>query len=184
LVKSVLKKADINFEEKVDLVRGLDYYTGIVFEVVSGSLGSQDAVAAGGRYDDLCLEMGGPDKGATGFAIGVERLVLAIDPDKYNKDWKEGAFISLLDKKFASYGFSLVDKLRRAGVTSEWDPTGRSFKAQMRKADRQKWSHVIVVGEDEVETGKLTLKNMDSGQQVKIELQDIIKKFKKKGKDD
>lgn len=184
LVKSILTKANIAFEEKKDLVRGLDYYTGVVFEVVSGALGSQDAIAAGGRYDDLCLEMGGPDVGATGFALGIERLLLVIDQEKYEQKQILGVFVALIDKELAEYGFELVNQLRDNKIITEWDPTGRSFKAQMRKANRQKWKYVIIVGEDEIKTGELALKDMESGEQINLKIENIIEKIQMEGKND
>jgi histidyl-tRNA synthetase len=178
LVKSLLNAVKIPFKEKIDLVRGLDYYTGVVFEVVSGALGSQDAIAAGGRYDNLCREMGGPDVGATGFAVGIERLLMVMNRDKYKENRKKGAFVVLMDKDMVEYGFKMLNRLRGEGISSEWDPAGRSFKAQMRKANRQKWSHVIVIGEDEIKTGEISLKDMDSGKQIRLASEDIIEKLK------
>ncbi len=120
--------------------------------------------------------------GATGFAIGLERLMMIIDQDK--KEQIPGVFVSLMDKALMDYGFDLVNQLRENGIISEWDPTGKSFRSQMRKADRQNWKYVIVVGEDEVKTSELAFKNMESGKQIKLKLEEIVEKLKTEGKND
>ncbi len=171
-LKEILTVKGVPFKEKTDLVRGLDYYTGIIFEVVHPALGAQDAVAAGGRYDKLSEEMGGPDVGATGFAIGVERLILTFEEDVVPVQ-KSPTLIVAIDEGQRSYAFNLVQELRAKGVSCDMDLTGRSFKAEMRKANREKRSYVVIVGEDEIKKEKFVLKDMENGEQDELSLEEI-----------
>lgn len=176
-LKDLLKSLKISFKEKKDLVRGLDYYTGTIFEVTHPSLGAQDAIAAGGRYDGLTEEMGGPDVGATGYAIGVERLILALDK-KGIPIYNPGVLVVTVSDELEGEAFNLADKLRSEGIASEVDLTARSFKGQMRKADREKRKHVVIIGEDEVTSGKVLLKEMATGEQQTLSVKDLVKKLK------
>jgi histidyl-tRNA synthetase len=176
-LKAILKKEDIPLSEKKDLVRGLDYYTGAIFEAVHPSLGAQDAIAAGGRYDSLTARMGGADVGATGFAIGVERLLLALEGDKV-RPGLPGVFVVCAGDSARQVAFGLVNRLRRSGIACEMDLSGRSFKGQMRKAGREKREYVVIVGEDEIKRGVFTLKNMENGEQVALKEEALIKKLK------
>ncbi len=177
-LKEILSAAGVPFKEKSDLVRGLDYYTGTIFEVVHPSLGAQDAIAAGGRYDNLSKEMGGPDAGATGYAVGVERLIMAVDKDKI-PEAVPGALVVHMGGSTREEAFSMTQKLRAEGVACDTDLTGRSFKGQMRKADREKRKHVVLIGEDEIKSGKFTLKDMEKGEQEKLAFEEIVDRLKK-----
>ncbi|MDP8298620.1 MAG: His/Gly/Thr/Pro-type tRNA ligase C-terminal domain-containing protein [Candidatus Tantalella remota] len=177
-LKEILSAAGVPFKEKSDLVRGLDYYTGTIFEVVHPSLGAQDALAAGGRYDNLSKEMGGPDTGATGYAVGVERLIMAVDKDKIPKA-VPGALVVHMGGSTREEAFSMTQKLRAAGIACDTDLTGRSFKGQMRKAGREKRRYVVLLGEDEIKSGKPMLKNMDKSEQEALTFEEIVEKLKK-----
>lgn len=176
-LKKLLSEMKIPFKEKPDLVRGLDYYTGIVFEVIHPDLGAQDAIAAGGRYDNLVKEMGGPDIGATGYAVGIERLSLLL------KLGNIGGF-SLLNKpevvvipteeKYRRDAFSFVCKFRQKDIPCEMDNMGRSFKGQMRKAHKNGVRFVAIIGEDEANAGTLVLKHMKDGKQQTVSLEQAI----------
>lgn len=179
-LKKMLNDLDVPYKEKKDLVRGLDYYTGTIFEVVHPSLGAQDAIAAGGRYDGLISQMGGPEVGATGYAIGLERLLLAVDETNIEVS-PGGVLVVYLDEKYQDDVFRIVGSLRARGIKSEMDLTGRSFKGQMRKADREKKEFVILFGEDEAKSGKLLLKDMGTGEQQALKLEEVIHKLKGKG---
>lgn len=176
-LKTMLKEEDIPLCEKKDLVRGLDYYTGAIFEAVHPSLGAQDAIAAGGRYDSLTARMGGADVGATGFAIGVERLLLALEGDKVSPALP-GVFVVCAGDAARKETFALVNRLRRAGISCEMDLSGRSFKGQMRKAGRENREYVIIVGEDEIKRGEFTLKDMEKGEQTALKEESLIEKLK------
>ncbi|MDD4956584.1 MAG: histidine--tRNA ligase [Candidatus Omnitrophica bacterium] len=177
-LKELLVSARIRFSEKKDLVRGLDYYTGVIFEVTHASLGAQDAIAAGGRYDSLCRDMGGADIGATGYAIGLERLMLIKLADEFKPD-RPGTFVIPMAAAFRDDVFDLVKELRCSGICCEAGDPQRSFKSLMRKAHKEGREYVVIIGEEEKKNMAFTLKNMDTGQQTSVsldELRDALKK--------
>lgn len=173
--------------KKIDeyLVRGLDYYTGTTFEVTAENLGANDAVAAGGRYDDLVEELGGPKTGACGFAIGVERLISSMAQE--NNPGKSAApfvYLVCLDKNFYSKVFEFTTLLRNNGISSEMDYLECSLKSQMRQANSLGAKYVIIIGEDEIKNGSLTIKNMKDAQQQKIAQDNIVDFFVNAKKND
>ncbi len=176
-LKSILSEMGVPFRQRKDLVRGLDYYTGTVFEVVHPSLGAQDAIAAGGRYDELVKQMGGPDVGATGYGIGIERLLLAIDV-KDIPPGLAGALVIPVGDEFRPDAFRITSGLRIKGVPCEMDHSGRSFKGQMRKAHRDRRKFVIMVGEEEIKSEKLLLKDMETGEQKALSFEDVAQRLK------
>jgi histidyl-tRNA synthetase len=174
---ALLERANIKFKINPKLVRGLDYYTGIVFEVNSSALGAQDAVAAGGRYDNLISDLGGNPQGATGFSIGMERIVNAIK----DKDGQAGivnehgsVFIVALGEMAYRKGFEILSELRRLCLPSDIDYQQKSFKAQMRYADKIGAGHVVILGENELKKGTCILKDMKKGAQEDVPLDDLI----------
>jgi len=167
LLKDILEKEGVSFSQKKDLVRGLDYYTGSIFEVVHSDLGAQDAVAAGGRYDNLTKDMGGPDVGATGYAIGVERMMLILDKDKVNL-YQKGVYIVPMDEEKRNFCFNLMCKLRKGNIPCEMGEKGKSFKSLMRKADKDMREIVVIIGENEIKNNEVSIKEMKTGQQTKI----------------
>ena len=172
-LKKALGHMGISFTEKPDLVRGLDYYTGTIFEVVHQALGSQDAVAAGGRYDGLTKQMGGADAGAIGYAIGVERLLLLVDRAKASRAEK-GVLVIPADDGSRECAFGLSNKLRMSGVACETDLLGRSLKSLLRKANKESRRFVVIIGEEERKSGKLVLKNMETGEQQSLSFEEIV----------
>jgi histidyl-tRNA synthetase len=140
-------------------VRGLDYYTKTSFEVTSESLGSQNAVAAGGRYDNLVKEFGGPSTPGIGFAIGMERIIPLVK-DSMGEFEGPDIFFCALGKEEAEMALVLADKLRAEGLWTEFNYEEASLRSQMRKADRLKAKNVIVIGEDELKKRTITLKDM------------------------
>ncbi len=177
-VQTYLKASGISFVRNKRLVRGLDYYTKTTFEVVIGGLGAQNSVAGGGRYDGLVEELGGKPTKAIGFALGIERLILGM-PD----DCREASGIRVLiaaksDAAFA-YAFEKVQApLRKAGIPSELDYQKRSLKAAMRLADKRQLPWVIIIGEEEIQSEKVTLKDMKSGAQSRLVIQEVIEKIR------
>jgi histidyl-tRNA synthetase len=152
------------------LVRGLDYYTKTVYEFAHESLGARDAVCGGGRYDGLVEQLGGPPTGGVGFAIGVVPTLLALK--NTGKDAPAAAvpkgltlFLATIGDEDRPYCFSLLRRLRAAGVAADLDFEGRSLKAQMRAANRAKARYVIVVGPDERASKKFKLKEMATGKE-------------------
>lgn len=176
-VKTMLTKLGVDYEIDAGIVRGLDYYTRTVFEFVSEDDGL--TVLGGGRYDGLVKEVGGQDTPAVGFAMGVERLLEVFD--RYNKDLvKEKSmdlYIANIGEKANDFATKLVLELRKAGVFVEKDICERSLKAQFKYADKNNAKFVLTLGDDEVEAKKAKIKNMQTGEEVEIELdaENIIK---------
>ncbi|MEA3490037.1 MAG: histidine--tRNA ligase [Candidatus Omnitrophota bacterium] len=177
-LKGILGEMGVSFREKKDLVRGLDYYTGTIFEVVHPALGAQDAIAAGGRYDGLTKQMGGPDVGATGYSVGTERLLLAIDRKKIPSA-PPGALVIPISEGTRVEAFRAVNRLRLENVPCDMDYSGRSFKGQMRRADKEGRRFVVLVGEDEMKSGKLILKDMKTGEQKVMSFDEVAEFLRK-----
>ncbi|HTZ12004.1 MAG TPA: histidine--tRNA ligase [Candidatus Margulisiibacteriota bacterium] len=180
-VKAGLDKLGVKYEVVPSLVRGLDYYTGTVFEISHTGLGSQDALGAGGRYNNLVQELGGPDAGAIGFAFGVERLLLVVKPEDRREANNCLAYLITLGDEARLPGLKLLDDLRSNGIITDMDYEGKSLKAAMRKANDLGACCVLILGEDELKNNVVTLKNMSSGEQKQIKTPQLIAEFKDKG---
>jgi histidyl-tRNA synthetase len=150
------------------MVRGLDYYTRTTFEMVTGLLGAQSAVAAGGRYDGLISELGGPQIPGIGFAMGVERVALLLAEKEFAR--RPDLFIAALGEEAHAEAFRLMTALQRVGVAVELDYEGKSLKSQMRRADKFNSRFTLIIGGDELATGTAPLKDMDGGTQTEIAL--------------
>lgn len=174
-VQTLLKAMDIKFEINPTIVRGLDYYTRTVFEFVSTQIGAQGTVCGGGRYDGLVEEVGGPHTPALGFAMGLERLMLLMDNQglPYPEKEKCELFIASMGDAALSKAAQIVGTLRREGIFAEFDVVGRSVKAQMKYANKIGAKFTVVLGDSELESGKVTLKNMKDGEQSEIGLEDF-----------
>ena len=146
------------------MVRGLDYYTRTTFEMVTGLLGSQSAVAAGGRYDGLISQLGGPSIPGIGFAMGLERVALLLGAQDFST--QPDLFIATMGKGERDVAFVLMDGLLKAGVRVEMDYEGKSLKSQMRRADKLKARYSVVIGENEVASGRASFKHMADGVQA------------------
>jgi histidyl-tRNA synthetase len=161
------------------MVRGLDYYTKTVFEISHPKLGSQDALAAGGRYDHLIESFGGKPAGAVGFAVGVERLLMSMAEEGGDKvPDRRALFIAVLGEQPLKEGFKLLSQLRKAGLTALMDFSAKSLKSQMRAADKSKSRYVIILGEDELKRGSMVLKDMKDGAQRELGLKDAVQTLK------
>jgi histidyl-tRNA synthetase len=152
-----------------NLVRGLDYYTKTAFEVSSDNLGSQSAVAAGGRYDSMVKEFGGPPTPGIGFAMGMERLIPLIKGEQEALTGPE-LFICPLGEAASSKGLELAEQLRQEGIWVEVNFDNTSLKSQMRKANRTGAKNVLVIGEDEIRSGDVSIKDMLKGETIKTVL--------------
>ena len=163
------------------MVRGLDYYTGTVFEVTHPALGGQDALAAGGRYDNLVKDMGGPDARATGFAIGMERVIIALGDKKDSFAGPTVVYIATLGKDAKINGLKLAEELKkelnkdRLKIITLIDFAESSLKSQMRNADKNMAKIVIIIGDDEIAKGEATLRDMASKEQTSVKFSDIVK---------
>jgi histidyl-tRNA synthetase len=156
-----LEALGIPAERNPRLVRGLDYYRRTAFELASDALdGAQDAVGGGGRYDGLVADMGGPDTPGVGFALGVDRLLLACDAEDVFPAPPEGADVFVVDVTGGGEATALAEGLRRAGVRAERSFGGRSMKAQMKAADRSGARWALLVGPDEQAGGVVSLREM------------------------
>jgi len=150
------------------MVRGLDYYTRTTFEMVTTMLGSQSAVAAGGRYDGLISELGGPQLPGIGFAIGVERVALLLAEKDFSR--RPDLFIAAMGEEAHAEAFRLMTLLQRNNVAVEIDYEGKSLKSQMRRADKFKSRFTLIIGGDELSRGTAPLKDMDGGTQIEVAL--------------
>lgn len=173
-VCQTLKAQGVSFIVNPRIVRGLDYYTRTVFEFVSDSIGAQGTVCGGGRYDGLVSQLGGADTPAVGFGAGVERLLLLMESTGviFPEEPKPRIYIGGMDKLSRMEAFTIVSRLRLAGVPAECDLMERSVKAQMKYADKLGAHFVAIIGENEMKSGEVELKNMRDGtrQTVKIDL--------------
>ena len=157
------------------LVRGLDYYTRTTFEVLGAALGAQNALLGGGRYDGLVRQLGGPDRPGIGFAAGLERLVLAM-PDGPGARAPD-AFVVALGEAARPPAHLLARDLRHAGVTALVDYDARSLRAQMKRADRSGARRVLILGDDEIARGEVTVKDMLSGEQAAVARDDVVRRL-------
>ncbi len=167
--RKYLDAVGASYEINPRMVRGLDYYTRTTFELVTGLLGSQSAVAAGGRYDRLIQELGGPALPGIGFALGVERVVLLLDGQGLER--RPHLFIAYHGEAAGDAAFVLMCRLQRMGVHVEMDYEGKSLKSQLRRADKLRAGYTLIIGEDELEKGAAAFKEMDSGAQGEIRLE-------------
>lgn len=168
---------DIHYELDPKLVRGLDYYTNTVFEFVSNNLGSQGTVCGGGRYNLLIENRGGPKTPSLGFGMGMERILMELLaqkepllPEKETCD----IFLASMGDDARAKAFSLTINLRDEGFSAEYDSMGRSLKAQMKYADKIKAKYVLVIGDSELETGIAKLKNMSTGEEAEVPLNEAL----------
>ena len=178
-----LKSLNIDFTINGRIVRGLDYYTKTAFEIICKDLGSQNALAGGGRYDLLIKELGGQETPSVGFAAGIERLLMAIEKQNVRIPAKPSPKIFLVSADEAGRQFSLLKaiEIRRAGISCEIDFLNRSVKSQMRDADRKNAEYVIVIGQDEINKQEVNIKNMKDGTEISVSIDNIIDYFKKSG---
>lgn len=179
-VLAILDGQGIKYKVNGGIVRGLDYYTRTVFEFVSTSIGSQGTVCGGGRYNNLVEEIGGKPTPCVGFGLGLERLLMVLENTNKLDCPKEFSDVYLLavgdeaEKKVVS----LAAELRSAGVKTEYDIMGRGIKAQMKYADRSGTSKLIVIGGDELASGKVKIKCMQTGEETECSLSDVVKNLK------
>jgi len=156
------------------LVRGLDYYTRTAFEIQTAELGTQNAVAGGGRYDNLVAALGGPGQPAIGFAIGLDRLVdLALTKTSVS-ELPPDIFIAAMGAAAQKKAFAWSCELGRGGIKTEIDFSDRSLKALMKRANRMRAKHVLMVGDQELKEGRVVLRNMRTKEQTEIGISGIL----------
>lgn len=163
------------------LVRGFDYYTRTVYEITHPALGARDAIAGGGRYDNLVAEIGGPPTGAVGFAIGELPTLLALEAVGRAETARvcgPRVYVVAIGDETRGECFRVASSLRRAGISAGLDGENRSAKAQMRSANKLGVSFVAVIGPDEMARGEATLKDMKSGDEKRVRLDDLVEQLR------
>lgn len=174
-LKQYLTALGIPYEIDPRLVRGLDYYTNTAFEIQYTPLGAQSAICGGGRYDGLVEEIGGPHTPSVGFAVGLERLLLALEmqglipaPEK-----PQHVYIAALGGDAIAEGMKIQQELRRAGVRADMDLQGKSLKGQMKQAGKSGADYTVIIGSDELAEGAAQVKIMADGTQKKFSFKDV-----------
>ena len=187
-VKEYLDALNIDYTINSNIVRGLDYYTHTVFEVEADikGFGSQNVLAAGGRYDHLVEFIGGPSVPGVGFALGLERLLLALEKEEIDIKEKEplDVYIFGASKEEKKYILSLGNTLRMNGFNVEIDYNNKSFKSNFKKADSLLAKYIIIIGEEEVKSKIITVKNNKTKEEYKVKLDNLIEFLDEKLGDD
>ncbi|MCR4593564.1 MAG: histidine--tRNA ligase [Clostridiales bacterium] len=178
-VKKYLDAMNIKYEINPRIVRGLDYYTRTVFEFVSDEIGAQGTVCGGGRYDGLIEKMGGNPLPACGFGLGIERLLLLMEKTgvSFPEAKKCDLYIVSMGEEAGIKAASICRELRDEGMCALFDTVGRGFKAQMKYANKIGAQYIIVLGDNEIETGNIRLKNMADGTEREMQLDDFYENF-------
>jgi histidyl-tRNA synthetase len=179
-VKSTLTAMNVPFTIDKRLVRGLDYYTRTTFEIQTGSLGAQSAVAGGGRYDGLVKALGGPDTPATGFAVGFDRLAEITGLSRNDFIKTPDIYLAALGEKSLSLAFEWKSALCLEGIKTEMDFGDKSLKSQMKRADRLGATHVLIIGDNEIKQGSVILRNMTTKEQISIPIEHVVENIKAK----
>ncbi|AIE60855.1 histidine--tRNA ligase [Bacillus methanolicus] len=181
-VQSYLTALNIEFVVDSNLVRGLDYYNHTAFEIMSDAegFGAITTLCGGGRYNGLAEQLGGPETPGIGFALSIERLISALDAEGITLPVNEtlDCYLVSLGEEAKDYTVQLLYKLRKEGFSAERDYLDRKVKAQFKAADRLNAKFVAVLGDDELKENKISVKNMESGEQVELDLASFVEKFK------
>jgi histidyl-tRNA synthetase len=181
-VRGHLTDIAVPFTVNPRMVRGLDYYTKTTFEMVTDRLGAQSAVAAGGRYDRLVADLGGPPLPGIGFAMGEERLALLLGT-REDATPRPVLFIATLGAEAERFGFRLLTHLQRQGSYAEMEYAGKSLKAQLRRADKLGAEKVLILGGDELARGVAQLRDMAAGSQEELPLATLDERLGLSGSD-
>ncbi|MFF8600549.1 histidine--tRNA ligase [Streptomyces sp. NPDC015232] len=175
-VRALITAAGVVFEDDPKLVRGLDYYTRTTFEFVHDGLGSQSAVGGGGRYDGLSEMIGGPALPSVGWALGVDRTVLALEAEGVELDLPAttSVFAVAIGEEARRVLFGKITELRRAGVAADFSFGGKGIKGSMKDANRSGARFTLVAGERDLAEGVVQLKDMESGEQTAVALEELV----------
>jgi histidyl-tRNA synthetase len=162
----------IDYVVDPSIVRGLDYYTGAVFEFIAEGIGAQSTVCGGGRYDGLVESLGGPKLSGIGFGMGITRLILAMKELGISpvEEKKPALYIAALGERATVKALAISERLRRAGHYVECDIVGRSLKAQMKYANKIGARYTLIIGDSEVDAGIAQMRNMENGEQSEVSL--------------
>ena len=175
-IKLLLDEMNIDYIVDSGIVRGLDYYTKTAFEFISKRLGSQGTVCGGGRYDHLVKEIGGQDLTGVGFGMGKERLLMLMSENGHDFGgiYKPDYFVAFVSDEARLYAINLVNALRNSGKSAIIDVCERKLKSQMKLADKVDAKYSIIIGEDEINTNTLTVKDMTTGNQIKVDRNELL----------
>lgn len=176
-VQKYLDAAGVEYTVNPTIVRGLDYYTKTVFEFVTDFIGAQGTVCGGGRYDGLIEELGGKHLPSLGFAMGIERLLMLMDKQQGIEIPKPSTcdlYVAVMGESASLKSFEIIKAVRSCGLIAETDIVGRGLRAQMKYADKIGAKFSMVLGDNEIEQGKAVIKNMSSGEQTEIVLDDTF----------
>lgn len=177
-VEEALQALGVAYRVNPHIVRGLDYYTRTAFEFIAGNLGAQNTVLAGGRYDGLVEELGGPPTPAIGFAAGIERLLMAAGEQIPMPEEPGPVYLATLGELARRHGMVLASQLRAADIPTAMDYNARSLKAQMREANRLGAQFALILGEDELTKGEASLRHMRDSSQESVKLDQLIERLR------
>ncbi len=181
-LQSFLSAANIDFKVNPMIVRGLDYYTKTVFEIISNQIGAQGTVCGGGRYDGLVKECGGPDTPGAGFGLGLERLLLALESQNLEIPQQEArdVYIVTIGQQARHKAFELLQVMRSNNILADMDHVGRSVKAQFKYADKANVSWVCILGEEELQNNQIKVRSMKDGSEELVSQDKVIDYLKSK----
>jgi len=176
-VKGYLEALGISYYVNPRLVRGLDYYTLTAFEIKMAEIGAVETLCGGGRYNGLVADLGGDDMPGIGFALSIERLLLALEKQGIQLPTPSGidCFVVVQTPEAKKAAFVLVDQLRQAGISAEQDYLDRKMKAQLKQADRLEARFTAIIGESELANGTVVVKEMATGEQQEVKQEDLVK---------
>ena len=175
LLKSALDSMGIEYVVNSSIVRGLDYYTGAVFEFIAEGIGAQSTVCGGGRYDGLVESLGGPALSGIGFGMGITRIILAMREAGLDNiaPTTPKLYVAPLGERAMLKAVEIVERLRSEGYYAECDIVGRSLKAQMKYANKIGAEYTLIIGDNEIDAGRAQLRNMQNGEQSEVSLADF-----------
>ena len=174
-VRAMLDELGVPYQMNERMVRGLDYYTRTTFEFTHGELGAQSAVLGGGRFDGLSEQLGGPKAPGIGFAIGEDRLVLALQAQQKKPESALRALVVPLDAGMNRHALKLAKQLREAGVSVDVSDESFRLKKSFETAEKLGATHAVLVGENEVASGEFAVKNLESGEQTTVARAELLK---------
>lgn len=174
-LKANLTAMGIDFTVDPNIVRGLDYYTKTAFEFVTTKIGAQGTVCGGGRYDHLIEELGGPPIPGVGFGLGIERLLMVMEASGAYFPPDEGVevFIAVMGDRAKAFGLKLCREMRQKGIVAEMDTLARNIKGQFKYADRLHAKYTLIIGDNEIEKGVVSVKDMANSSQKEVRIEDI-----------
>lgn len=178
-LKAFLEMNGISYRINPFIVRGLDYYTKTVFEIISNEIGAQGTVCGGGRYDGLIHQVGGPELPGVGFGMGMERLLMVMESANAKIPEPEtiDVFLAAMGQRARTYAFGALHKLRAHGVSADMDHSARSLKAQMKYANKLGAKQVVLLGDNELEQGAVRIRDMEKSEEREIAIDRLVEEF-------